>query len=529
MAHCVSKVELSVSCDNLLDKDAGSKSDPLCAVLLETGGAWVEIGRTERINNCQSPSFSQRIPLDYYFEQVQKLRLTVYDLDNASVQLADDDFLGAAECSLGQVVSSKKMTVPLLLKNGKPAGKGTITVMAEEIKDNRVLTMEVEASNLDKKDFMSKSDPFLEFYKQGLDGKWQLVHRTEVVKNNLNPKWKTFQISLQSLCNGELDRPIKVSCSDADDDGSHDLIGEFETCMKKLLEAQTTPVEIDCINPQKKKKSSYKNSGKIRFRSAKVDVAYSFLDYIMGGCQINFTVGIDFTGSNGDPRSPDSLHYLSPTGLNEYLEALWSVGMVVQDYDTDKMFPAFGFGAQIPPTFQVSHEFALNFNPTNPYCVGVQGIVETYRNCLPQIRFYGPTNFAPIIQQVARFAAAAQQLPTATQYFVLLIVTDGEITDMAETRAAIVAASRLPLSLIIVGVGAADFTAMEVLDGDGGGPLRTVAGEPATRDIVQFVPYKQFKQMPKEALARAVLAEIPQQLTTYFKQRNMGPANVPRT
>uniref|UniRef100_S4RZ03 Copine C-terminal domain-containing protein n=1 Tax=Petromyzon marinus TaxID=7757 RepID=S4RZ03_PETMA len=98
------------------------------------------------------------------------------------------------------------------------------------------------------------------------------------------------------------------------------------------------------------------------------------------------------------------------------------------------------------------------------------------------------------------------------QYFVLLIVTDGEITDMAETRAAIVAASRLPLSLIIVGVGAADFTAMEVLDGDGGGPLRTVAGEPATRDIVQFVPYKQFKQMPKEALARAVLAEIPQQL-----------------
>ncbi|XP_056269733.1 copine-1-like isoform X2 [Pseudoliparis swirei] len=61
---------------------------------------------------------------------------------------------------------------------------------------------------------------------------------------------------------------------------------------------------------------------------------HSFLDYVMGGCQINFTVGIDFTGSNGDPRSPDSLHYMSPDGLNQSLSALWSVGNVVQDYDT---------------------------------------------------------------------------------------------------------------------------------------------------------------------------------------------------
>lgn len=49
-----------------------------------------------------------------------------------------------------------------------------------------------------------------------------------------------------------------------------------------------------------------------------------------------FQVGIDFTGSNGDPRSPDSLHYISPQGVNEYLSAIWSVGLVVQDYDRYK-------------------------------------------------------------------------------------------------------------------------------------------------------------------------------------------------
>lgn len=49
-----------------------------------------------------------------------------------------------------------------------------------------------------------------------------------------------------------------------------------------------------------------------------------------------FQVGVDFTGSNGDPRSPDSLHYISPQGVNEYLAAIWSVGLVVQDYDRYK-------------------------------------------------------------------------------------------------------------------------------------------------------------------------------------------------
>lgn len=46
--------------------------------------------------------------------------------------------------------------------------------------------------------------------------------------------------------------------------------------------------------------------------------------------------------------------------------------------------------------------------------VGVQGIVDAYRACLPQVRLYGPTNFSPIINHVARFAAAAAQQQTAS-------------------------------------------------------------------------------------------------------------------
>lgn len=48
----------------------------------------------------------------------------------------------------------------------------------------------------------------------------------------------------------------------------------------------------------------------------------------------------------------------------------------------------------------------------------------------------------------------------------LLILTDGEITDMDDTIKAIVDASFLPMSIIIVGIGSADFTNMEILDAD---------------------------------------------------------------
>uniref|UniRef100_A0A8C9SK62 Copine-3 n=1 Tax=Scleropages formosus TaxID=113540 RepID=A0A8C9SK62_SCLFO len=491
--QCVSKVELSISCNKLIDKDVGSKSDPLCVLLQSVGDdKWTEVDRTERIKNCQDPEFSKKLRVDYYFEKVQKLKFGVYDIDNKSVDLGDDDYLGGFECTLGQVVSSKKITRPLELKKGKPAGKGTITITAEEIKDNRAIALEVDAQGLDKKDLFGKSDPFLEFFKQGDDGKWQLVHRTEVIKNNLNPSWKKFSVSLQTFCNSDMNKPIKVTCYDKDEDTSSDMIGEFTCTAVQLLEARDHVVTFDCVHPDKKqKKKNYKNSGIIKIKSCKIEADYSFLDYVMGGCQINFTVGIDFTGSNGDPRSPDSLHYMNPNGMNQYLTALWSVGQVVQDYDSDKLFPAFGFGAQIPPNFQVSHEFPLNFNPNSPYCQGIQGIVEAYRAILPQVRLYGPTNFAPIITHVARIAAGAAQQKTASQYFVLLIITDGEITDLDQTRQAIVDSSRLPMSIIIVGVGEADFKAMEFLDGDNG-VLKSLSGEPVARDIVQFVPFRQF-------------------------------------
>ncbi|XP_028288420.1 copine-3-like [Parambassis ranga] len=521
-SHCATKVELTISCENLMDMDIFSKSDPLCAVYIHTGSQWCEYGRTEMILNSLNPKFAKKFVIDYYFEMVQRLKFCVYDIDNNTYNLDDDDFLGEFECTLGQIVSNRQMTRPLLLKDPRPAGCGTITICAEEITDTRVANFEVSARQLDKK-YLWWSDPFLEFYKQ-TDTGWQLAHRTEVINNNLNPTWRPFQISLRALCGGEVEKPIKVNCYDYRSNGSHDLIGTFETTLAQLQVAtHISPAEFECINPKKFKKKNYKNSGIICVKQCKVVKEYSFLDFIMWGCQINFTIAIDFTGSNGDPRTPQSLHYISPEGFNEYLMAIWAVGNVIQDYDSTKMFPVFGFGAQVPPSWQVSHEFPINFNPSHPFCEGIEGVVHAYRQCLPQVKLWGPTNFSPIINHVACFARQALHQNTASQYFVLLIITDGVITDMDLTRAAIVKASCLPMSIIIVGVGGADFSAMQFLDSDNR-LLVSPTGDVASRDIVQFVPFRDV-QGSSVALAQSVLAELPDQVTSFFNAYKLRPPN----
>ncbi|XP_072481106.1 copine-6 [Notamacropus eugenii] len=522
-----SRVELRVSCHGLLDRDTLSKPHPCVLLKLYSDEQWVEVEHTEVIRSCSNPVFSRVLALEYFFEEKQPLQFHVFDAEDGATSPTNDTFLGSAECTLGQIVSQTKVTKPLLLKNGKNAGKSTIMIVAEEVSGtNDYVQLTFRAQKLDNKDLFSKSDPFMEIYKTNGDQSDQLVWRTEVVKNNLSPNWEPFRLSLHSLCSCDIHRPLKFKIYDYDSNGKHDFIGEFTSTFHEMQEGTAGPgqeMQWECINPKyRDKKKNYKNSGTVTLIQCTVEKVHTFLDYIMGGCQISFTVAIDFTASNGDPRSSQSLHCLSPRQPNHYLQALRAVGGICQDYDSDKRFPAFGFGARIPPNFEVSHDFAINFDPENAECEEISGVIDSYRRCLPQIQLYGPTNVAPIINRVAGPAQKEQSSGKATKYSVLLVLTDGVVTDMAETRTAIVRASRLPMSIIIVGVGNADFSDMRMLDGDDG-ILRCPRGIPAARDIVQFVPFRDFKDAPPSALAKCVLAEVPKQVVEYYASQGIAP------
>ncbi|XP_057241831.1 copine-1-like [Malurus melanocephalus] len=117
MAACVSRLELSVPCQSLLHTDLGSRSDPCCVLLRDAGGGrCAELDCTEKIKNCQDPEFCKKLVVDYYFEKVQKLKFSMYDMDNKSFDLNDDDYLEGIEYTLLQVVSSSMFTRLLELK-----------------------------------------------------------------------------------------------------------------------------------------------------------------------------------------------------------------------------------------------------------------------------------------------------------------------------------------------------------------------------------------------------------------------------
>lgn len=82
--------------------------------------------------------------------------------------------------------------------------------------------------------------------------------------------------------------------------------------------------------------------------------------------------------------------------------------------------------------------------------------------------------------------------------------------------------TELPLSIIIVGVGSADFSAMDELDADEVPLYSKRYKKKMSADIVQFVPFREFQNNPM-MLAKETLEEVPGQMLDYFRRRGITP------
>jgi hypothetical protein len=93
---------------------------------------------------------------------------------------------------------------------------------------------------------------------------------------------------------------------------------------------------------------------------------------------------------------------------------------------------------------------------------------------------------------------------------------------MAKTIDQIVRGSKLPMAVVIVGVGDADFSKMYQLDGDEEPLLSSNLRQYVDADIVQFVRFNDFKHDP-EKLAKETLQELPSQLLNFMRKNNIVP------
>lgn len=361
---CTSQIEMTLSCENLLNLDVMSKSDPFCIVQMKESwqNNFFEIGRTEQINDNLNPEWVKKFILNYNFETIQRIRFEVYDRDTSG-----NDFLGEYETTLAEIVSYNGQQFRGKLKNQQSNNAGHIIVVTEEVSScKEVIQMAFRANGLQKQCWLIRNDPFLVFSRSNEDGSFSVVMKSEVVDSTQNPKWKPMTIKGRTLCNGDNDRTIKIDCFDNRSDGDHKIIGTCHTSLRILKKG----VGEDNRYRLQKSSISKEQTGTLELMNIIVTEEISFLDYIRGGTQMHFAVAIDFTASNGSPMDPQSLHFLSNVP-NSYEIALRSVGDIIQSYDTSKMYPAFG-------EFQLSDEIKYSASSIIKFFFLFQVLVQNY-------------------------------------------------------------------------------------------------------------------------------------------------------
>lgn len=198
---------------------------------------------------------------------------------------------------------------------------------------------------------------------------------------------------------------------------------------------------------------------------------------------------------------------------NDYEKSIAAILNILGKYDSDQMFPVFGFGAKYDGV--VRHCFQAGGKPEHH---GIAGVLDAYHQVFRSgLIMSSPTNFNEVIQTAAAHAESSQQVAAQRGgqcYTVLLIVTDGAVSDVNATAQCLRQVANAPLSIVIVGVGNADFGPMQFLD--------DLSGRPGQRDIVQFVEFNECSHS-SQVLTSETLDEIPAQLTGYFQSKGIAP------
>lgn len=499
-------IEIHVACKNLIHVKTADNFNVLVVLQILDENRWPEISRTEIITGDPNPFFVKVFRAMYNFEIVQPLRFSVYSLDHPDVPISNDKLIGIGQTDVHTLVQSITSETIINLADNKGSFSGQLILTSEQIQQSlEIISASIRLRNLSKMRTFSKNYPYTIIYRTLGDKKDIPILRTEVYEKAFSCKFSPFEISMSSFCLGNAETNIKIVVYDHREKAADKEIGSYLTTFSSILK---NPNEEHVI-----KNSTGKNVGHFSFSDFTILSHTTFLDYLRQGLQLNLVTAIDFTASNNSPSDPNSLHYCGNGQTSPYESCIWSVGRIVCPYDTDQLFPVYGFGGKIDG--KKHFYFPLNFDAENPCVHGLNEIINVYRSALAKVTLCGPTLLSPVIKAVQKMADEAYK--KSKTYTILLLITDGKINDFREAKDSIVAASNSPMSIIIIGVGFADFEDMKKLDSDDN-LLVSSKGVSAVRDIAQFVPFYQCATSDGTLLAEEVLNEIPKQVQEFCEK-----------
>lgn len=503
---------------------------------------WTRAGDTETVKGTKLLEFVQSIYIQFSFEVQTRVRLELH-VSGRNQQISES-LVGVCECYLAELLALNGGFSSVPLQQPSETGEATATISAvataveihaEEVeKTLSTVNFSIEAAlsggyPLGSSFFITISRSNYALSSRGVPEAMIVYRSSPTSASHSRLSFPDIELSSERLCRGDQWRPIEICLYKTESKGVTRLIGSSR-CTYFDLDRAGKARESDANYIYLRLFSGETAVGYLSVITGAVFQNYSFLDYVTAGLEINVMVGIDFTRSNGDPIcSKDSLHGFAVTGApslsNEYVDVINSVVSILQQYDSDRRFPLFGFGARLPPSQTiVSHCFALNGDFFHPEVEGIDGILEAYRSALGAVSLHGPTRFGDLLKEAKRWT---DPMLGEAKYLVLLIITDGVIEDLRTSIDEIVELTERPISILIVGVGGENFDQMDILDGDDAPLVSSITGKEMERDIVQFVAFRDFRDKPKSELAIAALEEIPREVTKYFGLRNIFPLRSP--
>jgi hypothetical protein len=521
------KVELFFSCRSL--KVNGISSCVKLYRILESGQTHL-VGSTEVLKNNQNPDFHETFEIDFVFEKEQKFKVEAWHIKDESTGSGYP--VGQAIFTLGDIVGSQyNMKILRIENNGNDAGKCIVRIDQQNDEKKFEINMDFQVLNVPKAGFFASLNTFVKIFKRRLTkaqklnreerdlnyedipaSEWLLVHKTENIKDTANPDFKKIKMKGSKLSDNDFNLPLKFEIMKYKMNGSHYVIGKTFCNLNDLVVPGKT-LGVRMLKPKNGEMS-------LAFKMFNQNQVFQFVDYLEGGLNITQLVGIDFTLSNRVPSDPRSLHFINPPSLNQYQKCILSVGEILEKYNHTGLIPCYGFGAKLPGHQKAVHIFPLTKDISQPCFRSFRDLFNGYQNIVNEITFSGPTHFAPLLREINAYAKRNYEI-NPFNYSIYLLLTDGIIQDMPETIDCIVEGSFLPLSIIIIGIGDANFDNMVVLDGDDYG-LTDSNGRVWMRDIVQFVPFKDF-QGDAIMLREQVLEEIPEQVTSFYQNIKLKP------
>jgi hypothetical protein len=314
-----------------------------------------------------------------------------------------------------------------------------------------------------------------------------------------------FKIPMHHLTDDTCDQPLRIVLWNCHKE-KQTVHGLYNTTLSNLKQASAPSRLVDVKG---------KSAGLFTIASFSLVREPTICDYMKSELQIDLHVAIDFTSSNKDPYSPLSLHYQHDDKFNPYEACLNAFCALLAAYNFNDQFAVYGFGGKVHG-FEGNY-FPLTFDPRNPRVRGFAGIVSAYRSSLSKIQLSHPTIFSDIIEMIR--TPQNERFKSGNFYGVLVVLVDDEVSDYQKTVDEIIMSSAQALSIVIIGIGPADFTRMEKFNDYR--DLKSSQGRYMERKNVVFVWLDKMLKAAGDKGLRQVAAwgliDIPTQVTEFGK------------